>query len=204
MPRKWCGCRADLQRVDRDRQRAVGAVLEADRRRQPARHLAVGLRFGRARADRGPRDQVRQVLRHDRVERLGGSRHAEIGQPAEQLARGADALLDVEGVVEIRVVDQALPAHRGARLLEVDPHDQQHRVLDARGQLAQSQRVLAGRRRIVDRARSDHDEQARVLPIEHAAQRLAAGIDEVFSCARQRQPLLDLIRCRQQFAGRRR
>ena len=46
----------------------------------------------------------------------------------QQLARDAQALVDAEAVVEVRVVDQALPADRGARLLEVDPHHDLERV----------------------------------------------------------------------------
>ena len=47
-----------LQRIDRGGERAVRAVLEADGRRQPARHLPVRLRFGGARADRRPGDEL--------------------------------------------------------------------------------------------------------------------------------------------------
>ena len=41
-------------RVDRDPDVAVGAVLEADRRRQAGGELAVHLALGGARADRAP------------------------------------------------------------------------------------------------------------------------------------------------------
>ena len=85
-----------LQRVDRGRERAVGAVLEADRRRQAARHLAVRLGLRGARADRRPGDELGQVLRHDRVERLGARRQAQLGDVQQQLAREPHALLDVE------------------------------------------------------------------------------------------------------------
>ena len=33
--------------------------------------------------------------------------------------------IDLEGVIEIGVVDQPLPAHRGARLFEIHAHDNQ-------------------------------------------------------------------------------
>ncbi|MFM8611045.1 MAG: 3-deoxy-7-phosphoheptulonate synthase, partial [Burkholderiaceae bacterium] len=52
-----------LDGVDRDLDVAVGAVLEADRRRQARGQLAVHLAFGGARADRAPADQVADVLR---------------------------------------------------------------------------------------------------------------------------------------------
>ena len=57
-----------------------------------------------------------------------GSRNSQpTGSPSvedveEQAARGPQAGVDVAGAVEVRVVDQALPAGRRARLLEVDAH----------------------------------------------------------------------------------
>ena len=61
----------------------------------------------------------------------------------QQPARGAQAAVHVVGAVEAGVVDQALPAHRGARLLEVDPHDQAQVVAEA----AARRRPGAGRSR---------------------------------------------------------
>ena len=168
-----------LQRVDRDGQRAVGAVLESDRRREAAGHLAVRLRLRGARADRRPGDELGQVLRHDRVERLGGRRKADLGEEQQQLARQPDALLDVERVVHVRVVDQALPADRRARLLEVDAHQHEHRALDALREPAQPRCVFARRHRVVDRARPDDHEQPRILAIEDAAHGAAAAEDEL-------------------------
>ena len=55
-----------LQRVDRDGQRAIGAVLEPHRCRQAAGHFTVCLRFRRARADRGPGDQFGAVFKRCR------------------------------------------------------------------------------------------------------------------------------------------
>jgi hypothetical protein len=46
----------------------------------------------------------------------------------QQLARDAQALVDAEAFVQVRVVDQALPADRGARLLEVHAHHDFQRV----------------------------------------------------------------------------
>ena len=49
----------------------------------------------------------------------------------QHVAREPQAVVDVEAAVEIGIVDQALPADRGARLLEIDAHDD----LEAVGQL---------------------------------------------------------------------
>ena len=110
------------QRVDRDLHVAVGAVLEADRRREAGGQLAVHLAFGGAGADRAPGHEVADVLRRDHVEELAAGRHAGLVDAHQQIARDAQALVDAEAAVEVRVVDQALPAHRGARLLEIDAH----------------------------------------------------------------------------------
>src|SRR5258708_21715172 len=50
------------QGVDRCRQRAVSAVLEAHWSRQSARHFTMSLRFGGAGADGRPGNQLRQIL----------------------------------------------------------------------------------------------------------------------------------------------
>ena len=45
-----------------------------------------------------------------------------------EATRGSEALVDCEAAVEVRVVDEPLPTDRGARLLEVDTHDDGERV----------------------------------------------------------------------------
>src|SRR5919106_360628 len=110
------------QRVDGDLHVAVGAVLEAHRRREPGGELAVYLALGGARADRPPGDQVADVLRRDDVEELAARGHARLVDAHQKIARDAQALVDAEAAVEIRIVDQAFPPHRGARLLEVHAH----------------------------------------------------------------------------------
>ena len=89
----------------------------------------------------------------------------------QQLAREAQALVDAEAAVEVRVVDQALPADGRARLLEVDAHDDAQRVRTAGRQRLQPLRVLAGRVHVVDRAGADHDDQAVVLAAQAARDR---------------------------------
>src|SRR6185503_8749036 len=88
--------RGRLDRIDRHLEPAVRAVLETDRRGKTARHLAVRLRLGRARPDRVPRNQLRKILRADRVERLGGRWQSYFGELHEQLARAQDPFVDAE------------------------------------------------------------------------------------------------------------
>ena len=163
-----------LDGVSGDLDVAVGTVLEADRRRQARGQFAVHLALGGARADGAPGDQVTQVLRRDHVQKLAAGRQPEPVDVDQQLARDAQALVDAEGFVQIGVVDQALPAHRGARLLKIDPHHDFQRVgiVVALGQ--QAARILQRRRRVMDGAGADHHQQAVV----------AAGHDVVDAVAR--------------------
>jgi hypothetical protein len=82
-------------------------------------------------------------------------------------------VLDVEAAVEVGVVDQALPAHGGARLLEVDAHHDIEAVLDLVGQAAQAARIVQGGIDVVDGAGAHHHQQARVLAVEDALDGLA-------------------------------
>src|SRR5690606_16438929 len=150
-------------RVDRDADVAVGAVLESDRRRGARREFAEHLALGRARADRAPGDDVGQVLRRRRVEQLADRGPAEPRDVDQQRACDAQALVDAATLVEVRVVDQALPADRGARLLEVDAHHDVERVAETLALLGQPLRIVERRARIVNRARADHDQQPVVV-----------------------------------------
>ena len=183
-------------RVHRNADVAIGAVLEADWRRQAGRHFAVRLRFGGARADGRPGDQVAQVLRRDRVQRFGGGRHAQFAHVEQELARLFHAFVDLERIVHVRVVDIAFPARGGTRFFEIHAHHQQHRVLDFLLQRFQAARVIEAGDGVVDRAWADDDEQALVLAVDDVAQRFAAAADGVESTLRQRQFGVQFGRCR--------
>ncbi len=145
--------------VDGNSQAAVGAVLEADREGQTGCQLAMELRLGRARADRAERDQVREELRGDCVEHLAGDGHALGRQVAEELAADFQALVDLEALVDVRVVDQTLPADGRPRLFQVRPHDDQQVVFELVRERPQSPAVLQGGFGVVDRAGSAHHQE---------------------------------------------
>ena len=180
-----------LQGIDGDIQRAVGTVLEADRARQARGHLAVGLGFGGTGADGGPADAVLKVLRGDRVEGFGGQRQAHLGQFDQQAARDVQAFLDLEGVIEVRVVDQAFPADGGTRLLEVDAHHDVEAVLHFLGQYLQAACVVTGGVQVMDGAGADHDQQARVFTVQNALDGATAFDDGLFGLGGQRDVLLE-------------
>jgi hypothetical protein len=187
--------------IDGNAEVAAGAVLEADRCRQAGRHLAVGLRFGGAGADCGPRDEVAVVLRRNRVERLGTGRQADLGDVEQELAGLFHADVDAEAVVHEGVVDVALPAHRGARLFEIDAHDDLQRVADFVGQRLQAAGVVEAGHRVVDRAGADDDEQAVILALEYPAQQVAPVHDGSGGRERDRQTAMDFLRRRHGVEG---
>ncbi len=118
-------------------------------------HLAGG----GACTDRAVGDQVGVVLREDRVEELAADGQAQARHVEQQLAADSQAGVDVVAAVEVRVVEQALPAERGARLLEVHAHHDVQVVAQFVGLRGEPASVVHGCGGVVDRARADdHDE----------------------------------------------
>jgi hypothetical protein len=150
--------------VDRHLDVAVRPVLEADRHREPRRELAVDLALHGARADRPPAHEVRVVLAERGVQELRRDGEAHRRYIRHELPGEAQALGRLEGLVQVRVVDQALPAYDCARLLEVHAHgDDEPARVPVRGGL-EERCVLLGGCDVVNRARADDDEDALVAP----------------------------------------
>ena len=164
--------------IDGHFQAAVGGILESDRGGQARGHLAVGLRFDRARADRRPRDEIAVVLRCDGIERLGGRRQPQLIDGEQELAGARHAHVDAEAVVEEGVVDVAFPAGGGARFLEVDAHHQHQGLGDFLGEGGEPLGVVEAGDGIVDGAGADDDEEPRIAPLE--------DVDESLACLRDR------------------
>ena len=184
-----------LHRVGGHLDVAVGAVLETGRAGYAGGELAVDLALRRARSDGRPADEIADVLRGDGIQILGARAEPQGHDVAQQGARGVQAEVDVEGVIELRVVDEALPAHRGARLLEIHAHDHQQAACPGVRLFLQPRGVLAGCLGIVDRARPDDDQQPAVAPGDDVAC-LLAGIEHQARLIRGKRQLVD------QFGGR--
>jgi hypothetical protein len=174
-------------RVDRDLDVAVGPVLEPDRHREAAGELAVGLALRGAGPDRPPGDAVGDVLGGDRVEELAADRQPRVQHLQQQLAGDPQAGVDVPAFVQVRVVDQPLPAGRRPRLLEVDAHHHQQLLAQVARRRRQLRRVLHRRFRVVHAARPDHDHQPLVSPRQHLADFLAAADDRLRPLLAERQ-----------------
>ena len=160
MPKKTCCGGSGFHAVDGDLDVAVGAVLEPDGHRQSRRQLAVHLGLGGPGADRAPRDGVGDVLRAGRLQELASDRQSDVDDVEQQLAGDAQAAGHVERAVHPGIVDQALPADRGARLLEVHPHHDLEPIAEFVGHLDQPAGVVQCGRWVVHGARPHHDQQA--------------------------------------------
>src|SRR6476661_5089058 len=147
------------------------------------------LTLGSTGADRSPAHEIREELSERRVEELGAGRQAKIGKIGEELTREAQPFVDAVRTVQIRVVDQALPAYDGPWLFEVHPHDDENSVVDIVRQLSQALRVVDGSLRVVDRAGTNDGEKARVAAVENRFNRTSRTCD-TFATARRDRNLL--------------
>ena len=181
--------RCRFERVDGDLDIAVRAVLEADGRRETAGDFAMGLGLGRARADGGPGNEIAQILWCNRVERFRSGAEPELRKSQEKLPRHAEPLGDAEGVVHVRVVNEAFPSDARARLFEVDAHDDEERVVHFIREAFEPIGIFHRGVEVVDRARPDDDEQARILLGQDLTDRVP-GLEHGLLCLRSRGILL--------------
>jgi len=107
-----------LDCVDGDLHVTGGCVLEADGAGDSGDKLAMDLALGGACADGAPTDQAGNVLGGDHVRNS-----APVGRPFSARSRSrrglGEAVVDLVGLVQIRIVDEALPSDGGAGLLKI-------------------------------------------------------------------------------------
>jgi len=153
---------------------AVGTVLETDRERKTRSKLTVKLRLGGTGTNGADRDTVGKELRRDGVEHLSGNWETLGGQVNEKLTGNTETLVDLEGVVDIGVVDQTLPADGCSGLLEVGAHHNAEIVGESVGDLLESGSVFLGSSRVVDGARTDDNEKSVALAEDNVGSILTA------------------------------
>lgn len=95
----------------------------------------------------------------DGVEHFGGDWDSGLGEVYEELAGDAETLVDLEGLVNVGVVDEALPADCGAGLLEVRAHDDDEVIFQAVTDGDELVGIFEGGGGVVDRAGTDNDEE---------------------------------------------
>ncbi len=113
------GC---VDRVNRHLNGAIGTVFETYRAGEPGRQFAMHLRFGGACANCPPAHQIGNVLRGDHIKNPPRRWQAAVVNLQQQLAGDAQAVIDLETVIHMRIVYQPFPAHGGARLFKIDAH----------------------------------------------------------------------------------
>ena len=119
------------------------------------------------------------MLRNLRIEELRGGRQPEVVQVEQQLPRQAETFVDVKALVQIGIVDEALPADRRARLLEVRAHDDHEVTGEAVGEGLQPSAVLERGLGVVYRARACDEGQPRIASRDDVRDRLTRLEDEV-------------------------
>src|ERR1700735_4158534 len=92
------------------------------------------------------------------------------------MAGFAQAVVNLKQLVEVRVVDQALPAEGGARLFEVDAHDQAELLGEFADRALEQLSVLARGFGVMNRTGADDDEQTAVFAVEDVDD-LVAGFE---------------------------
>ncbi len=144
-----------------------------------------------------PADRVGDILRTGRFEELGGRGHAR-AKHIEQGASGEQQpFLNVVRAVDVRVVDQPLPSHRGARFLEVHAHDDEQVLPEFILERAQTVRIVERGLRVVYRARAHDHQQTVVLAVQAGAHLVSRIGDDVLHLPGERQFREHLRRCGQ-------
>lgn len=156
-------CGRAANRINSDGETTIGTVLETNGERETRGKLAVQLRLCCARTDRAEGDQVCEKLGRDGVEHLRRDGHAGACEINKELAGNAQTLVDLEGFVDIGVVDQALPADCCAGLLKIGAHNDADVVLQLVGEGLQALAVLESELGVVQRAGPDHDQETVIL-----------------------------------------
>src|SRR5262245_40177268 len=112
------------------------------------------------RANSSPTDKVRNVLRRNHVEVLDACGYFDAVQFDEKLPACAQTFVDLKAAIQLRVVDQTLPADSSTWFLEIHTHDDQKVGLKSILFRLQFLPVVHCRFDIVNRTRSDDDDQA--------------------------------------------
>src|ERR1017187_7283937 len=135
----------------------------------------MDLALGGTRADSAPADEAGDVLRRNHVEEFGSRGHAHLGQVKEQVPRLPQAVVDLVRLIEIGVVDQALPSDSGARLFKVDAHDDAQVGGKLRNGIVQQPPVLACGGGVVNGTWPDENEQPGIAPAQDFVDLVAGG-----------------------------
>ena len=165
--------------IDGDLQAAFRSVLESNRHGDTTGHFSMGLAFGGASADRCPADKIGHVLWTNWIQQLSAAGKTQLIDLEENRSGQLHSRRDVAGSIKPRVIDEALPSHRGPRLFEVGSHHDQESVAQGVGNRLQLGRIFIGRIGIMDGTGPDDDQQpVSVLAMEDPTNRFSGFNNE--------------------------
>ena len=130
-----------------------------------------------------PCHQVRGELGRDGIEELRSGCQSHVGEIKQQAPGEPQSVVDVEAAVEIGVVDEAFPSHRGARFLEVDAHDDEQVFGQAVGFLFQTAGVLDGGVGVVYGAGAGDDQETLVAALMMSPIARRAAVTVAVACS---------------------
>src|SRR3954469_1312368 len=75
------------------------------------------------RPDRSPTHESYQILRNDHVEEFSSCGNSHLRYIEQQVAREPQTIIDLERLIEIRIINQPFPTNSRTGLLEINTHD---------------------------------------------------------------------------------
>jgi hypothetical protein len=95
----------------------VRTVLETDREGDTRSKFTMKLRLRCTSSNGTPGHEVCQVLRGNGIQKLRSDGNTQVSQVAEKLPCHTETLIDFEGTINVRVVDETFPSHSRAWFL---------------------------------------------------------------------------------------
>ena len=154
----------------------------------------MGLRFGGARANRRPAEEIAKVLRTIWIERFGGERQPHLNQVHQQLARDMQTGFHIKGVVHVGIVDQPFPADGGAGFFEIDAHNDIELILQLVREIFQATSVIQSGFSVMDRTGTANHQQTRIAAGDDVGNGLPRSGDLRFLLGSQRKLRFQLFR----------
>ena len=137
-------------------------------------HLA----FRRACANGTPNDDVGNVLRGDRIQKLCARWHTHACEFDQETPRQPETVVDVVTFIEFGIIDQTLPSDCGARFFKIDTHEDLEIIAIFLTRFDDSFPVLERRSFVMNRAWTHDDQKSVILSREDALRTPARGLDE--------------------------
>ena len=125
------------------------------------------LTFGRSGSYGSPGNQVCDKLGYDGVQELRSRRKPPIAEITKQLPGLSKALIDVEAVVDIWIVDKPLPAYGGSGLFKINPHQDAQIFFVLMASSDEVCRIFSGRLGVMNRAGTSNDEASIVFATDN-------------------------------------